>query len=173
MRVRKPADIEILIRQERWTEAERAIRGALKIKPDDHWLVTRLASTLYEQGQFKRSLIYASRAVDLAPYCPLALWDLAGTLQMLERHQEALAIYRRIVKRGYQRIAVEPCGEGLARSRGLVADCHLRISDSLRLLGREALSMRHFGQHLDMRGPGCHSIYSLADISRKRAALKR
>jgi tetratricopeptide (TPR) repeat protein len=165
-----PADIESLIRRNRWSEARRAILRELRTNPDSHWLLTRLGLTYYEQHQYARALEFAARAVKLAPNCPLALWDNAGALQMLGRHAAASDIYRRLIRRGVKRIANGTCGEGLARARGLVADCHLRLSDSLHAIHRERDAVRHFYKHLDMRGPGCHSIYSLRDLRKKQLA---
>jgi tetratricopeptide (TPR) repeat protein len=161
-------DIESLIREGRWSEARKAITTELRIDPTSHWLITRLGLTYYEQRKYSRALTFAARALELAPRCPLALWDFAGALQMLDRDTEAIAIYQRLIRRGPLRIAKDPCGEGLARSRGLVADCHLRLSDSLRSIGEESGAERHFVKHLDMRGPGCQSIYPLKDITARR-----
>lgn len=166
------ARIESLIHKERWSEARKTITAALRLEPTSHWLMARLSVTYYEQRKYSRALTFAARALELAPRCPLVLWDYAGTLQMLDRDTEAVAVYRSLIRRGPQRIAKNPCGEGLARSRGLVADCHLRVSDSLRYLGDQIGAERHLVKHLDMRGPGCHSIYSLKDIASRRRRTK-
>jgi tetratricopeptide (TPR) repeat protein len=166
-------DIESLIREGRWNAARRAITIALRSKPTSHWLIARLGLTYYEQRQYSRGLKFTTRALELSPRCPLALWDYAGTLQMLARDAEAIAIYRRLIQRGPVRIAKDPCGERLSRSRGLVADCHLRLSDSLHSLGDEVGAERHFVKHLDMRGPGCQSIYPLKEIAVRHPALQR
>lgn len=168
-------DIESLIREGRWSEARNAITAALRITPTSHWLIARLGLTYYEQRDYSRAVTFAARALEVAPRCPLALWDYAGALQMLDRHAEAVAIYQRLIRRGPLRIADDPCGEGLARSRGLIADCHLRLSDSLHELGDEAGAARQFMKHLDMRGPGCQSIYPLKEIAarRRRNVAKR
>jgi hypothetical protein len=161
-------DIESLIREERWGEARKAITTELRNNPTSHWLIARLGLTYYEQRRYSLALKFAARALELAPRCPLALWDYAGALQMLDRDAEAIPIYRRLIRRGPLRMANGPCGEGLAWSRGLIADCHLRLSDSMHALGDEAGAERHFDKHLEMRGPGCQSIYPLKDIAARR-----
>jgi len=55
----------------------------------------------------------------------------AGSLQALERHEEAIRIYRRIIAKGIDRVAYGECGEGKAWARGLIADCHYRLSGIL------------------------------------------
>jgi len=84
---------------------------------------------------------------------------------MLGRHDDAIDAYRSLVRRGAKRIAKGPCGEGLARARGLVADCHFRIAESLESLGRRNAALAAFETHLDLRGPGCQSIYRLRDLN--------
>lgn len=165
--------VESLIRAEKWGAARKLIRAKLKNDPDNHWLLTRLGLTYYEERKYKMALRYEDQALVLAPNCPLVLWDKAGSLQMLGRHAEALELYGRLVRRGVNRIACGPFGEGLARARGLVADCHLRMADSFKALGRDGDSFRSFEKHLDMRGPGCHSVYPLSSLHRRRVKRQK
>jgi predicted Zn-dependent protease len=157
--------VERLIREEKWSKARTAINAALKSEPDNHWLLTRLGLTHYEQRDYPKALEYVERARELAPRCPLAAWDHAGTLQMLGRHNEAIEVYRSLIRRGAKRIANGPCGEGLARARGLVADCHYRIAESLNVLGRRKAALAEFEAHLELRGPGCQSIYRVDELN--------
>ncbi len=157
--------IEVLVRKGQWRAARRAIRSQLKITPDSHWLLARLALTHYELRDYRAALYDSKRALRLAPKCHLALWEYAGALQMLGRHREAIAAYRRLTRRGTKRIANSQCGEGIARARGLVADCHYRIASSLQSLGARQAALTEFAKHLDMRGPGCRSIYRLETLT--------
>ena len=157
--------IEALIREEKWPAARKAIKAALKSEPDSHWLLTRLGLTHYEQRDYAAALEWAERARELAPKCPLVAWDRAGALQMLGRHRDAIEIYRSLIRRGARRIANGPCGEGLARARGLVADCHYRIAKSLEALRQRKAALAEFERHLELRGPGCQSIYRLEDLN--------
>ena len=149
------------------------LRQALKKEPRHHWLLTRLALTYYEQFRYTQALRYASRAFEYAPSCPLVLWDYAGALQMLGRHSEALDLYARIVTREIADLASGECGEGRAWARGLVADAHYRASLSLKALGNERASASAFEQCLDMRGPGCRSIYRLDELGGGSVPKKR
>lgn len=142
-----------------------AIRRQLEAEPRHHWLLTRLSSVYYERRRYALALRYAEKAFDEAPSCPLVLWDYAGALQMLGRHHEALDLYARIVTRGVNRIASGECGEGKAWARGLVSDSHYRASLSLEAIGNERASLSAFDQCLDLRGPGCRSIYRLKELN--------
>jgi tetratricopeptide (TPR) repeat protein len=75
--------IEAAIRSERWKKARQLIRAELNEKPNSHWLLTRLGLTYYEERAYRASLWYSQKALRLAPECLLALWDYAGSLQML------------------------------------------------------------------------------------------
>ncbi|HXJ34697.1 MAG TPA: tetratricopeptide repeat protein [Candidatus Eisenbacteria bacterium] len=161
----KLSTVERLIRGGKWVAARNAIEKKLQVEPDNHWLLTRLGLTYYELRDYAASLPYCERALALAPRCPLVLWDYAGTLQMLGRHREAVEVYRGLIRRGAKRIAHGRCGEGLARARGLIADCHYRLADSLKALGRSDDALAEFTKHLDLRGPGCLSIYKLEKVN--------
>jgi hypothetical protein len=91
---------------------------------------------------------------------------------MLGMHHEALRTYQVLVERGVEGLAHGDCGEGKAWARGLVADCHLRMSDSWMALGAHAKSVTALDRHLDLRGPGCRSIYKLEELSERRARLR-
>ena len=62
------------------------LRRRLKAEPRHHWLLTRLSSVYDEQRRYALALQYAEKAFVEAPSCPLVLWDYAGALQVLVRH---------------------------------------------------------------------------------------
>jgi tetratricopeptide (TPR) repeat protein len=154
-------------------DSEIELRRQLKREPNHHWVLTRLSSVLYEKRRYAMALKYAEKAFAQMPTCPLVLWDYAGALQMLGRHGEALDLYARIVTRGVHRIATGECGEGKGWARGLVADAHYRASISLAALGNREASFSAFDQCLDLRGPGCYSIYRLDELSRPKLVATR
>ena len=149
------------------------LRKQLKAEPRHHWLLTRVSSVHFEQKRFGLALKYAEKAFAEVPTCPLVLWDYAGALQMRGRHSEALDLYARIVTRGVTRIANGECGEGRGWARGLVSDSLYRASISLRALGNEAASLSAFERCLDLRGPGCQSIYRLSELGTATVRARR
>jgi tetratricopeptide (TPR) repeat protein len=165
-------DIEQLIRSEDWAGARAFIKRELATDPENHWLLTRLALTHYEQYDYQRALHISERALAIAPKCPLVLWDYAGALDMLERHEDAVRIYRQLIRRGVESVAYDQCGEGIGRARGLIADCYYRLSRCYRALGRQRAALQAFTNHLDMRAPGCFSIYPLKDVRREFAKVR-
>lgn len=159
--------IEHEIARENWVNARKLITAELRKDPDSHWLLTRLSLTYYEQFKYTKALELTTRALSLAPSCPLVLWDHAGALDMLGRTNEALTIYQRLIKRGVNRIAYDDCGEGLARARGLIADSLYRLAICYTTLKKPREAMSAYKRHLAMRGPGCHSIYGLKAVRRE------
>ena len=166
------SSIENLISIENWPEARRAIRSRLRSSPNDHWLLTRLGLTYYEEKRYEQALKYELRALEKAPNCPLVLWDYAGSLDMLDQRQQALAVYRRLIRRGIPAIAYGDCGEGLAWARGLIADCHYRIAHCYLGQHRRRLAVKSLLNHMALRGPGCRSIYPLAQIQQELRLLR-
>jgi tetratricopeptide (TPR) repeat protein len=120
--------IEDAVAREKWSLASRLIRERLKRSPTDHWLLSRLALTYYEQRQYRRALRYDLKALQDGPYCPLAIWGYASTLDMLKQPTEALKLYRWLISWGEDELAYGPCGEGIRSARSLIADCYYRIA---------------------------------------------
>lgn len=164
--------IEVAVRRNDWLGARRMILKDLPANPRSHWLLARLSLTYYEQRNYRKALQIAQKALSISPKCPLALWECAGALQMLGRHREALSVYRRLVRRGVEAIANGECGEGRARACGLVADCHFRMSRSLDALGHRQAALTALEKHLDLRGPGCRSIYALEEAGRRQERIR-
>jgi hypothetical protein len=91
---------------------------------------------------------------------------------MLKRTEEAVIIYKRIIKRGTNQIAYGKCGEGKARARGLTADCHYRLAQCYRDLGKFKEALQEYKRHLSLRGPGCNSIYGINTVRKEALSLK-
>ena len=125
---RAAATIERAIAANDWLRARKLIREGLRKSRDDHWLLTRLSLTYFEQRQYRKSLQYVVQALQIAPYCPLAVWDYAGTLDMLGRKKRALQVFQWLISWGEKRIAYGECGEGIRFARSLIADCYYRIA---------------------------------------------
>jgi tetratricopeptide (TPR) repeat protein len=162
--------VEKLIARERWAEARRAIRALLEESPDDHWLLSRLALTHYEQHAYKRALGFDVRAVKAQPTCPLALWRLAGSLEMVGREKEASEVYLRLIRRGARRLATGRCGEGIRWATGLVADCWFRLGQIRARAGRSRAAMLAYQKHLALCSSGA-SIYTAGHVRRRMQGL--
>jgi tetratricopeptide (TPR) repeat protein len=160
------------VAREQWPLARRLIRERLKRKPTDHWLLSRLALTYYEQRQYRRALEYDLKALQDGPYCPLAIWGYAGTLDMLKQPTEALKLYRWLISWGEDELAYGPCGEGIRSARSLIADCYYRIASIQEKVGQQKRAISSYKEHLSRRKKGTASIYAMKDVRRRLLALE-
>jgi tetratricopeptide (TPR) repeat protein len=164
--------IEKAIEADNWIAARKLIRAELRHDPKDHWLLGRLALTYYEQRKYDRALYLTAKALQEAPYCPLLIWDYAGSLAMLDRNDEALSLYRYLLSWGEEQLAYGECGEGIRSARALIADCHYRVAclwDEKRQWKRAAAE---FEKYLGMRRKGYDSIYSLGEVKEQHAKVR-
>ena len=61
--------IERLIEADDWPTARHAIRAELRSDPKNHWLLTRLGLTYYEEKDYKQALEGVKLSADLATNC--------------------------------------------------------------------------------------------------------
>lgn len=163
---------EAMIEGGDWLAARRVLETALQTSPHDHWMRSRLGATYYEVGDYTGALQQFEDAKVLLSKCPIAIWDLAGTLQQLERHGPAVELYGSLVQRQVGWLSKDPCIQSRALAKGLIADCQLRLCRSLEVLGRKEEASAAFLEHLTMRGPGCYSLYSLDKFPRRGTVLR-
>jgi len=76
-------------------------------------LLTRLGLTFYEERRYAQALKYSLRALEEVPNCPLALWDYAGSLEMLDQTKAALKVYLYLIRRGIHSVALVTVERGL------------------------------------------------------------
>jgi tetratricopeptide (TPR) repeat protein len=165
------ANIERVLDAEDWAGARRLVRKALASSPEDHWLWSRLGLTYYEERKYEDALKHEQRALALQPSCPLAIWGLAGTRHMLGQTDQAVLLYRRLIRRGSLRIAYGPCGEGLRWARGLVADCWYRLGEIHEAQGHRTRAAKAYREHLASRRGGA-SIYDGGAVRARLRSLK-
>ena len=170
---RESRRIEAAIERADWPKARRLIREGLRRKPDDHWLLTRLALTYYEQKQYRRALRYDVKALNIEPYCPLAVWGYAGTLDMLERRKEALQVFRWLLGWEEETLAYGKCGEGIQWARSLVADCFYRIARIYERTGQRKKAVAAYKAHLKRRNTATRSIYPLKGVRDSLKTLEK
>ncbi len=159
-------EIESAIDADDWDEARRLIEVAIVDEPDNHWLITRLSLTYYEQFDYELSLQYAQAALEIAPLCPLATWDYGGSLDMLKRYDEAIPVFQRMISLGDDVVAFGDCGEGLDWARSLIADCHYRVAGCHRESGAIADAKAEYETYLKLRASGWGSIYDESEAQR-------
>jgi tetratricopeptide (TPR) repeat protein len=163
--------IKKLFELEKWKGVRKVLLAELEKEPASHWLLTRLATTYYEVRDYQEAITLGMQAYELAPHCPLVLWDLAGALQMMGDDKAALTMYEQLLQRGVKRVAEDECGEGCAWATALLTDCLFRMGESFAALGRTKAARRVLQAYLVMRGKGAGSIYSAEDAVTALAKL--
>jgi tetratricopeptide (TPR) repeat protein len=163
--------IEKAVAAEDWAGARKLIKAELRSAPEDHWLMSRLALTHYEQRHYKRALNWDVRALLEAPYCPLAIWGYAGTLEMLGRYNASISLYRYLLSWGEEQLAYGDCGEGIRRARSLLADCHFRIASIWERKRQWKRAVAEYDIYLSKRKNGWGSIYPIRDVKASYAKV--
>lgn len=161
-----------LLDEARWVEARSFIKKELKKTPSDHWLLTRLGTTYYEQRQYKKALEVTEKALRLVPRCPLSLWDYANCLDMLGREEEAIQVWQRLLKREVNALAYGLCGEGKKWAEELVNDCRYRIGLAYADTGHRRAARFYLQAYLKNRTPNRRGIYSLKEVKEKIGLLE-
>ena len=158
--------IEKYIEADKWTDARAVIVGALRKYPKDHWLLTRLALTYYEQEKYKDALKFSKKAFSISPDCPLVLWDYAGVLDALCMHKDAILIYKKITSKKVEVLAYGDCGEGLRSAKSLVNDSFYRIAQCYRKIGSKVNADKFYKKYLDGRKNKVVSAYKLSAVKK-------
>ncbi len=91
---------------ENLSKAERYIRKALSLKPDDGYIIDSLAWVYYRKGQYQKALEEIKRALKLSPNDPTIHEHYGDILMALGKEKEALSVYRKalsLAKKGRDR----------------------------------------------------------------------
>ncbi len=164
--------IEKLLAAKQWKAARALIQDELLSKPTDHWLWTTLGLTYYEERTYDKALKCSRRAVELAPHCPLVLWDFAGCLQMNGKGSSALAIWTLLLSMDLDEIAYGECDEGMDWAMQLLNDVHFRMGRHYQHEGQNEKAVVSFKKYLHNRSHGVGSIYDKKQVETYLAQLE-
>jgi tetratricopeptide (TPR) repeat protein len=157
--------IDDLIHSERWEKARALIERELANEQDNHWLLTRLGETYYEQRQYKKALPWLLKSLEVVPDCPLTLWHLAGTLDVLGYPAGALRLYTWLLE-SRKTVAEDPCWESTAWTDALKTDCVFRLGLSFQHLHRKDKAENCFRRYIDLLLAGAEGSYPVEDAMR-------
>lgn len=168
---RETESIEDLLRRSDWEKARRSIERALAKRPDDHWLLTQLGVTYYEQQRYREALGPLMKSFDLVPDCPLTLWNIAGAVDALGQPKLAIEFYKWLLA-GRKSSADDPCWESADWTERLQSDCVYRIGVCFRHLNRRKLAEHCFRQYVDLFLNGACGSYAIDDAARHIRAIR-
>ncbi len=170
---RSEKQIKRLLEEEKYQAARRLLLKDLKKDPDDPYILAIISMTFYEQYKYKKARDYAVRAHNLAPWDPLYIWYYAAALNMLGQTQEAIALYKSILKMGVNRVGSVATTEGIRWAKSLLNDCRYSIGLCYKDMGNLSLAQRYLRNHLNKRTRGIPSIYKRKDVKKKLQQLDK
>lgn len=120
-----------LILEGKYDEAIAVCRNKLKRLSYDsylkHWYYIQLSSAFYEKRNYRVALNWAKKAFNENPHCHLVLWHYAGVLSQLNKFEEAIEIYKKVI------ISKHSCKDDVialkSDSRLRLALCYYEIGD--------------------------------------------
>jgi len=155
----------------RWEEARVLLEQERARRPRDHWVVTQLGVTLYEQSRYREALALFLESRELLDDCPLTLWNLAGTLDALGRYSEAVQIYAWLL-RSEVTASEHPCWESAAWTSSLRTDCAYRLGVCYRHMKQKATAASWFQRYIDLLLAGFKGSYSVEDVAAQLRKLR-
>jgi tetratricopeptide (TPR) repeat protein len=166
--------IDTAFSREDWGVARTLILQELDKDPENHWLLTRLSTTYYEQHRYQEALEQVEKAFKITPRCPLVLWDYAGILAAMGQSNEALKIYSALIKKGPRWVGEEnACGEGLEWALSLLADCIFRAGVCWAHLKKNEIALRWFQAFLKLRAEWNGGIHSPEEALKQMQKLAK
>jgi tetratricopeptide (TPR) repeat protein len=129
-----------------------------------------LGVTYYEERKYKQALALFQASREIVDDCPLTLWNLAGTLDAIGRHSEALQFFAWLCE---SRTSPDddPCWENKEWAESLRNDCIYRMGICFQNLGNKKEAERLYRQYLDLLLVGAHGIYSVDEVTRRIRGL--
>jgi hypothetical protein len=153
-----------------WEGARRLLEKERAKKPQDHWVLTQLGVTFYEQRRYEDALQLFLASLKLMPECPLTLWNLAGTLDALGNSGEAVRVYTWLLE-SKTSPEDDPCWESAEWADSLRTDCVYRLGVCFQHLGQKHKAEHCFEQYSKLLLRGIKGTYSLEDVARQIQSL--
>lgn len=170
VRQQRNSKIEAHFQREEWEKARTLLEREREQDPANHWLLTQLGVTFYEQRRYDDALKLFLASRKLVADCPLTLWNLAGTLDALGMPARALRIYTRLLQ-SKQSSDDDPCWESKEWTDALKADCVYRMGVSFQQLGKKRKAEHCFREYLSLLSIEIAGSYSMADVQRRMREL--
>lgn len=161
-----------LYHEDKYEKARKILFKLLKNEPESHWILSRISSTYYEDRNYQKALVFAERALEIAPDCPMVLWDYAGVLDMLDDTKKAISIWKYLLNCSIEQIAFDECGEGIRDAKSLHNNCRFRIGNSYKYLNQKKLANKYLKLHLQNRQRGLPSIYTKKEVLKILESIK-
>jgi hypothetical protein len=165
------ARINELFRTCRWDDARRLLEIERDKDPSNHWVVTQLGVTYYEQKCYKEAYRLFRASYDILDTCPLTLWNLAGALDALGKYDVAIRFYTWLLQSD-KTPKDDPCWESALWTASLKADCLYRLGVCYQHLGRNDPAECCFREYLNLMARGIDGMYPADDVMKRLRSLQ-
>lgn len=159
-----------LLQQGRWAAARAALEKERINDPSNHWLLTQLGVTYYEQRKYKEALKFFRKSLTIMPDCPLTLWNLAGGLDAMGKPLQAMAIYTSLLK-STTSPGDDPCWESNEWADSLKVDCVFRLGVCFEHLENVEKAEHCYQQYLQLALVGVEGTYSVEAVTARIRGL--
>ncbi|MBX9791505.1 MAG: hypothetical protein K2Y37_21500 [Pirellulales bacterium] len=159
-----------LFRNAEWAKARAILNKELAKHPENHWLITQLGVTYYEEREYGEALKQFRKSYQIVSDCPLTLWNLAGTFAATSNYAQAAAIYIRLITESVAP-AADPCWESGAWSASLKADCYYRLGICFSQLEKRQEATSCFEQYLSLISAGIDGSYTAEQAAQRLRKL--
>lgn len=158
--------VETLLNRGDWGKARKQIEAELSEQPENHWLLTQLGVTYYEQSKYRESLRPLAASLEIVPDCPLTLWNIAGALDAIGKPAEAIPIYSWLL-RSKKTPDDDPCWESAEWADSLKTDCVYRIGVCFQHMGKQESADHCFRQYINLLLAGMKGTYPIEEAAQQ------
>ncbi len=163
---KRKKSIERLLEKEDWTEARKLLQEELVSQPENHWLLTQVGVTLYEQRKYRQALKWFHESLQVVADCPLTLWNLAGTLDALGKPAAAIPIYTWLLT-SKKTTQDDFCWETEEWSQDLKTDCLYRLGLCFEHSGIADSAEHCYREYINLLLIGMNGSYPLEEAAQK------
>lgn len=155
-----------LFEQENWQMARTILEKEQARHPGSHWVLTQIAVTYYEERRYLDALKVLLDSLKIKKDCPLTIWNLAGTLACLGRHDDSRDLYLWILK-SKKSTDDDPCWETATWTKSLKSDCLVRLGDLEKDKGNPVQAAQYYREYLARWARGEKGTYSTSEVDRE------
>lgn len=160
-----------LFGEDKWIEAKVLLEKEKKKYPKEYFLITSLAKVCYNLKLFEESLHYAEKAMKIEPNDVLVIYDYGCALSALDKYNEAIVQWNRIIEMDIEKIAHCDYGEGLKWAKSIKNDTRYRMALCALEIGDKEEAKKLIKEHLINRQRGIYSDFTKRQIIRKQKLL--
>ncbi|HOX77391.1 MAG TPA: CDC27 family protein [Bacteroidales bacterium] len=163
--------LNALFDKKEWVKAKELLESEINKFPNEYFLYTSLAKVYFNLKQYQKASEAALMAVSIEPNDPLVVYDYACTLYSLDKYNEAINEWFKIVNLGVKGILHGEYNEGIKWTKSIVNDSRFRIAMCYFEMGNKEIARKFVDDHLKHRQRGIYSDFTKRQILKKQHEL--